>query len=1164
MSDPGRHFWNDQRLVAKIAIILTAILTVQAITAWIVWEELQKIQQRQTELAEATVEVKRLRDVRVDIESLQSATSAYLFTRDPAWLDHAERDLTRVDATIGLLLAEDTAHEEGTELLTGIQEWATQVVRPALLDAEQAIGRGDSAQVVTRLARDFTDVTFHDQLLDPLARHIEVDHVQARDEIVVLLEQEISTAQRTLIVALATAALVGIVLVWVLGTSLARRFASLNRAAGRVEAGELDVPVRLTGRDEFGRLARSLDRMRAALLRRRVQDDVESRHKQAILELSRNMQAGADDEVVLQLIMADCGAQAGALYEVTPEDPDELRRTAMQGLDTDARATIRVGDGLAGGVAAAQTPLFTTAPAGYSPLSSGLGTGVPQVVAIVPAVHSGTTIGLLELTALTEFAPDYERTLREAAEMFGLHLAVRAAQRRTEELLEESRAQAEELAAQSAELEESNSELSANATQLEEQQSELQERSAALEEAHAELLHRTEMVDQASAYKSAFLAKMSHELRTPLNSIMILSDRLAGNPDGDLTPKQIEFASTIHACGQDLLHLVNDVLDLSKVEAGRLEIGREDVAVSALVAALERQFRPIAEQAGVALSVAVAPDVPQVFVSDQLRVEQILRNLLSNACKFTDSGTIELRVTGTAEQIRFDVADSGVGIDAAHHERVFEAFAQVDDSRRRAAGGTGLGLAISRELARRMGGDLTVASTPGEGSTFTLTLPVQGSVAAPSTTAPNTAAIPQATPGATPTTSGSPLPASPPTPAQEEEAAGDHEEPGPNDRVLLVIEDDPVFASVLSDVAREHGFVPMVAGTGHEALRMLAHRPPQAITLDLGLPDMDGWVLLDRLRHEASTRYTPIQIISGSDKALTAQGVAGRLRKPTSEQDLSDAMDTLTRLLDDHPRRVGVIGGGHPATERLLEVLRDHPEVELVTAPHPEGLAAGGCDAIVLDVSEPAARRTAIETLEAQPETTATPLIVVDEGIDEDHDRLLERAAAIISADELSEARLVDETARFLGSVGIQVAEEQKELVTTLYNSGAELAGSVILVADDDPRNVFALSTVLEPHDVEVIDAENGQVALDILAERDDIDLILMDVMMPVMDGFEATRRIRSDPNTAGIPVIALTAMATAGTRERCLEAGADDYMSKPLDPARLISLIKVWLDADR
>ncbi len=1041
----------------------------------------------------------------------------------------------------------------------------------------------------------------HDQLTQELDQFINVEHAQGiRDRISTELSDELTTTQYILYGVLLLIAASSTILLVILGRNLSRRFKLLEGSADLIGAGKLDSPVTVTGRDELGSLGTKIDAMRTSLAGARDARDADDRVQETLLGISRSMQSESDastaDDEVLTLLAMSAEAPTAVLYETARTDQQTLVRVAAVGASDGHRVPERIAflEGLVGQAAADQQARFMAAPADYLTVESALGAAKPAQIAVIPCVAGGKTLGVLEVATFGTFEAEAREVLTQSADLIGLHLAVRHAQQRTLELLEEAQAQSEELQAQaeelqsqteelesqSRELEDANVGLEEGAALMEEQQAALAERNVALEQAHQDLLLRTEIVDQASAYKSAFLAKMSHELRTPLNSVLILSERLVKSPESLPVERRVEFAATINACGKDLLALINDVLDLSKVEAGKIDIAAEQVPIEAVCAALNRQFRPLAEEKGLQLGISVSPGTPDSIVSDRLRVEQILKNLLSNAVKFTIVGSVDLTVAVSGEFVSFTVADTGSGIAEENLAAVFEPFKQLGNARGHTTAGTGLGLSIAQELARKMGGDLVVRSEQGVGSQFELTLPIAGPPAASTDSGQMATAAPPAADG--PAGSGSAFLHPPaaaasvempvPTPVTEvrpgAESQTQPETVDPAGSVLLIIEDDPLFASLIADEARALGFHTEIAGSGQQALEFLAARAPDAITLDLGLPDMDGWVLLDRIRHDQQTRHTPVQIISGSESALAALGVNGTLIKPAAAADIAGVLHRFTQMLAGQPRRVVVVESDPDEATAVSSLLRGGDlDVQVftdVTTALP-AIRERGFDAVVVDLATAGDDgHSVLRALREEPLSQSLPLIVFYDP-DESTGGLAELkhvASAVIAKDQSAHARLIDETIRFLHRVSTDLPAEQQQMVAALYERDPDLAGRVVLVVDDDPRNVFSLATILEQHEMEVLDAEDGQQALAVLAERGDVELVLMDVMMPVMDGLEATRRIRSNPATAQLPVISVTALAMPEDRARSLASGASDYLTKPIDADQLVSLIRVWLGA--
>ncbi len=813
-------------------------------------------------------------------------------------------------------------------------------------------------------------------------------------------------------------------------------------------------------------------------------------------------------------------------------------------------------------------------PPGFFQVSSGLGQAPPRHLLVVPTTAEGTPNGVIEVGLLHQPQPADRELLARIAEPIGL--ALRASKDRADlrNALEETQRQAEELQAQQEELRVQNEELEQQSRALQESQARLENQQVELEQINANLSDQTRALEEqrdnlaraqselqrASAYKSEFLANMSHELRTPLNSSLILAKLLADNREGNLTDEQIKFAETIYSAGNDLLTLINDILDLSKIEAGKLDVRPEEVGLPRLGDELADVFRPIARDKGIELTVAIDADLPPSLFTDPTRLQQVLKNLLSNALKFTDRGGVSLRVRRAGGgRVAFDVKDTGIGIPPEQHQVIFEAFRQADGTTSRKYGGTGLGLSISRDLARLLGGELTLDSAPGRGSTFTLTLPER----APFPRADAAPAPPPAEPAPKPAarasngTSRRPAASEPPVaPA------------APNPRSILIIEDDPHFASVLQRLARELDFESVVAGSGEEGLALAEKRQPSAIVLDVGLPDRSGLSVLDTLKHRSATRHIPVHVVSASDYTQTAleMGAAGYAIKPVAREELVQALRRLESKFTQRLRRILVVEDDDVARDSTRRLLEGH-DVEIVAVgTAAEALARLGAstfDCMVLDLTLP--DRNGLELLEemSKSERNAFPPVIVYTGrslsrAEEQRLRVLSRSIIIKGA--RSPERLLDEVTLFLHQVESELPADQQRMLRDARHREAVFEGKRVLVVEDDVRNIFALSSVLEPRGAKVEIARNGKEALEHLAQKPGVDLVLMDIMMPEMDGLEATRHIRRQPQLATLPIIALTAKAMADDRDQCLAAGANDYIAKPLDVDKLLSLARVWM----
>jgi CheY-like chemotaxis protein/signal transduction histidine kinase/CHASE3 domain sensor protein len=886
---------------------------------------------------------------------------------------------------------------------------------------------------------------------------------------------------------------------------------------------------------------------------------------------------------LLDFLAPFLGAQAGAIFT---SEGGQFERAALLGVPGDAVIPHRFAarEGLLGRVAAdGRAVVLRDVPEGYLTIGSALGRDKPRHLVIAPFKADGVVNAVIELGFMGPVRERVEALLAQVAEAAGV--ALRTAHYRTElqNLLEETQRQAEELQVQSEELRVSNEELEEQGRALKEQQARLEQQQVELEQTNSQLEEQTQQLEiqrddltrstaavelkareleQASRYKSDFLANMSHELRTPLNSLLILSKLLGDNPHRNLTEEQVQFARTIHSSGNDLLNLINDILDLSKIEAGHIEMRPETVSLTRLADDLRQTFNPIAGERKLDFAIDIAGGCPSAVVTDRQRLEQVLKNLLSNAFKFTEKGGVKLSVTRDAHSLSFAVTDSGIGVSADQQQAIFEAFRQADGSISRRYGGTGLGLSISRELARLLGGSIGLESQPGEGSTFTVTLPLAYD---PTIVAPR--------PEPAPAAAGPPRPAAPPPrPLPPFEVDDDREHLETSRRILLVVEDDQPFARIVRDLAREAGFQCLVAGTAQDALELAKRFRPSAIVLDIGLPDQSGLAVLDRLKRDDETRHIPIHVVSAADHAHTALalGAVGYLVKPVKREDLAEALQTLEAQLTRTVRRVLIVEDD-PVQRDAVSRLLSSGEVETVGAGTAAEclrlLKAQTFDCMVLDLSLPdASGYSLLETLSGEGDYAFPPVIVYT-GHDltaEDEQKLRRYSSSIIIKGAKSPERLLDEVSLFLHQVVADLPAEQQRMIHEARNRDAVLEGRRILIVEDDIRNVYSLTSILEPRGVIVEIARNGEEALEVLGRRADgahpIELVLMDVMMPVMDGLDATRRIRQDPRWTKLPVIMLTAKAMPDDQERCLASGANDYMAKPLDVDKLLSLVRVWM----
>jgi signal transduction histidine kinase/DNA-binding response OmpR family regulator len=798
----------------------------------------------------------------------------------------------------------------------------------------------------------------------------------------------------------------------------------------------------------------------------------------------------------------------------------------------------------------------------------------------MPVVFEGQVKAVIELASFERFTPAHQAFLDQLTESIGIVLNTIEANMRTEELLKNSQSLTRELQSRGDQLEQANAELEERSKLLADQNAEVERKNREVEQARQALEDKAKQLALTSKYKSEFLANMSHELRTPLNSLLILSDQLSKNPEGNLTGRQVEFAKTIHSSGNDLLALINDILDLSKIESGTVIVDVGDVGIRDLTDYVDRTFRHVAENKKLEFNVDVQPHLPRSLHTDAKRLQQILKNLLSNAFKFTDRGRVTLAIeqvesgwnseneslNRAKSVIAFSVQDTGIGIPADKQAIIFEAFQQADGSTSRKYGGTGLGLAISREISKLLGGEIKLSSVPNQGSIFTLYLPqAYLAPARPRRQVANEAqqqALPPAIAEASPRVS-------------DYEAVpvnlitDDSANIQPGDKVLLIVENDLNFARVVMDVAREKGFKALVAGRGSNGLAMAREHKPSAITLDINLPDIDGWRVLDRLKDDPTTRHIPVHVITTEDEHARPlrMGAMGALTKPLKTREaLDEAFDRIGRYLAPPVRRIVLAHHNPDAAAQLGALLAgDDAEIHAVTS----GEAALATvrenrpDLLIIDASLPEMKGfDLVEEIAQQPDWAELPLIVfTDKELTKKEEMQLKRLSqTMVLKDVRSAERLFDEVALFLHRRVSTMPEDRRALIEQLHQNHSVVQGKKVLIVDDDIRNIFAMTSILERYNMNILSAETGKSAIETLQSTPDIDVVLMDIMMPDMDGYDTMRAIRKLAKFRSLPIIALTAKAMKGDREKCIEAGASDYIAKPVDTEQLMGLLRVWL----
>jgi signal transduction histidine kinase/HAMP domain-containing protein/CheY-like chemotaxis protein len=950
-------------------------------------------------------------------------------------------------------------------------------------------------------------------------------------------------------------------------TTQVRAIAEVSTA---VTQGDLTRSITVAAEGEVAELKDNINQMIENLRETTEVNAEQDWLKTNLARISGMLQGQRDIAQAAQLIMSEVtpvvSAQHGAFFLSEQGDGDDaeaaLRLVASYGYRTGAEHPGRfaIGEGLVGQAAIEGKPIrLPEVPGDYITIASGLGASRPADIVVMPIMFEEQVLGVMELAALRPFSGTNQAFLDQLTSTIGVVINTIQANMRTEELLAQSQALTQELQKQSEELRQTNDELQDKTLVLQQQNRDIEIKNAEIELARAGLEEKAAQLALSSKYKSEFLANMSHELRTPLNSLLILSRMLAENSEGNLRAQQIEFAETIHAAGNDLLALINDILDLSKVEAGKMELNVGPLALVDLCDDMERAFRPVAEQNGLELRIERDPALPPAVVTDEQRLQQVLRNLLSNAFKFTHEGSVTLHI-GPEDKgnVAFSVIDTGVGIPHDKLSLIFEAFQQADGTTSRKYGGTGLGLSISREIARLLGGELRVESTPGAGSAFTLALPIGSGVAEPAAeAADDVLALPA--PAADDAQAASLLP--------YDGADDDRTSILVGDRVLLIIAHDAQRAGEAMAEARHRGFKVLVARRAPIGLALAREYRPEAVIIFSG--DGRGEVLLSQLKQHPETRHRPVFVAGPSSGRLGAlrAGAAGYLDAIDARAAVASAGDALDGFNQLATRRLAIVENGRrldPATMTLLGAGEDVDVVHVRLDSALEELRDDGADCAVLAIdSGTDSDALALLAGAADDERLRELPIVVyaSDSLQADERGRLDALTAALNAKVVSTPeRLVDETALHLHRMEARLPAATRKLLSQLRTADSVFHGKRILIVDDDIRNVFALTSALEMRGMKVVYAENGREGVARLRDNPTVDLVLLDVMMPEMDGYETARAIRAMPRFEALPIISLTAKAMKGDRDKCIAAGASDYITKPVDFDQLLSLMRVWL----
>ncbi|MEP9375726.1 response regulator [Aquabacter sp. CN5-332] len=1180
-----RSWLADLSVQWKFALVLAVMIGILLVLLGANTVTLKAADKAQTAAEELTTLINQTNITVRGLSRRQIALVRTLFSRTNANLGTYQAIVKEVEESLDKLrqmTAREPALRAAADRAAALNErWAQTNAAPMLLLSERfAAGTAAEAErdvgleVFLNAELGETGSRTIATVLDQLISTANAQLTSARDN----LRRHEDLLDLVNLVALAATLLAGIGAFFLTARFIARPLRELASLMERLADHDHSIVIpHLERRDEVGVIGRALNVFKTMAVATHESDWI----KTGLGTLAVKLQEADDLHTFADDLLSDLGPRLDArvaLFYVFDPDKGALELEGSYGYKSrdHVQPNLRLGDGLVGQCAAERKPiLLSTVPDDYVRIQSGTGEARPRSIFILPIVNKDSLLGVLELASFEPFSGARQHLLEEATATIALSLDNLLRALETSRLLDQSRRQEHELRAAEEELRTQQEELRTTNEQLQQQsqrliasEEELRVQAQELQASNAELQRNTDHLNQqkdqletlqqeteakasdlarANQYKSQFLANMSHELRTPLNSLLILSHDLAENHDGNLNSDQVEAASIIHGSGSNLLRLINEILDLSKVEAGKMDVAIEPVSIPAFAQRMERNFRHVALEKGLAFSVTVADDAPKSIATDDGKLEQITNNLLGNAFKFTADGSVNLTFAAAngGDALAVEVSDTGIGIPADKLETIFEAFEQVDASTRRQFGGTGLGLAISRSLAVLLGGDVTVESELGRGTRFRLVLPV-GAPADVAAEEPEVRRVP--------------LPViRPPRPTPKVE--DDREDLREGTSRILIVEDDPIFARTLVGLVRRKGYQAIAAGDGESGLALARTHQPTGILLDVMLPGMDGWGVIERLKQDATTRHIPVHIVSALDESRRGRelGAVGFLTKPVTAEDLSGALAVLTHFSSERQRRVLVVDDD-PAARFAAHKLIAREGIDVAEASSGEDAVAmmeqTPFDCVVLDLGLPG--MSGFEVLEHMAARDIQAPVVVYSGRDltsEESLRLRSFTDSIVIKGALSPDRLLDEVSLFLHSV-------QHASKAVPAEPDGDLKGRIVLVVDDDMRNIYALAKVLRGKGMEVVLAQDGVKALAQLDERRDVEIVLMDIMMPVMDGYEAMAEIRKRPGLAKLPVIALTAKAMKDDREKCLAAGASDYLSKPIDVPRLLSLIRSWLPA--
>ncbi len=1195
----------NRRVMTKIAVTFGSLLLLFAVTCGLFFVSQQRTEDARRWTAhsfEVLLAGEEINGLVLDQQRLVRNALIYESPDELAGYRESARRFDDALASLVVLVSDNPQQRVGAERVGELMDDYREIVVVPMLAVEGRRGlaalRAPFSTEDGPLRRGAVVI---DQLFDQLTRFMSAERK-------LLAEREARLDRSKLISDIEVLGMLGlgIFIGWgalrLASRSIAGPLEKLTRETQELAGGRLDIELSYRShRDEVGDIARALEVFQDAARNTADREWIKTYLASISVDMGSEATPRALAAIVLSRLCPVVELPYGALFYRDAEQ-DTYEPIGSHGAQPTSKS-VREGEGLVGQCVRTRSPMRIDAlPADYVRIESGLGAATPRVLYLWPLITAGgNVVGVLELAGFQALDVRQQELVAELTKVMSLALESLGHAQRTRQLLEETQAQAEELHASqealrgsnetlqssNAQLEEQSQQLRASEEELRVQQEELQSTNEELEEKsrtlgefneqlqsfRRELEQRNQDLEQASQYKSEFLANMSHELRTPLNSLLILAKTLADNDEGNLSEDQIESARIVFESGTNLLQLINDILDLSKIEAGKMEVVTDSIDLPLFAAGLKREYQHVARQRGLDFRIDIAAEAPELLQTDSHKLRQILVNLIGNAFKFTSSGGVSLRIEPVREQrllgrvpafVRLVVTDTGIGIPAEKLERIFQAFEQVDSSTSRKYGGTGLGLSIVRGLATMLGGEIGVHSREGEGSSFSLILPET-----PPAEADRPSQAPLRRDGVTTQAP------QPPTILTEAAAPvgtrpavdDDRDRIAAGDTVILAVEDDPVFLKILVDVARKKGFRVLAALDGASALSLAEQYRPTGVLLDVALPGMSGLDVIERLKRNPVTRTIPVHMISaGEESAKSLElGAVGFLHKPVSKEGLDQAFDRVMHFASNGARTVLVVDDDDASRVAVRKLLSE-AQVELTeAATAADGLKAlqdGQFDCVILDLGLPDG--TGFDLLEQAARSGPVPPVVVYSAREltrEENLKLHEYTDSIVIKGARSPERLLDEVSLFLHAIRRESASAPALAPST--ERSTDLAGKTVLVVDDDMRNVFALSKALRSRGLNVVVAQDGFKALEQLEKQPVMDIVLMDIMMPGMDGYETMRRIRGNAQWLRLPIIALTAKAMRGDREKCLEAGANDYLSKPIDVERLVSLMRVWVGDD-